>query len=88
MIRLFRLWRLGARDLGLVWFALRHPHRPVWLLPAAILVGFYALEPFNFAIPLVGIVDDFVLLPLILHVLVQFLPLDIRTGYGLRSVTR
>jgi uncharacterized membrane protein YkvA (DUF1232 family) len=88
MIRLIRLWRLGARDLRLLWFALRHPHRPAWLLPAAILLAFYALEPFNFAIPAVGIVDDFVALPLILHVLVQFLPLNIRTGYGLRAVTR
>jgi len=41
------------------WFALRHPHRPVWLLPAVLVLGFYALEPFNFLVPLIGVVDDF-----------------------------
>jgi uncharacterized membrane protein YkvA (DUF1232 family) len=87
MIRLFRLWRLGARDLRLLWFALRHPHRPVWLLPAALVLGFYALEPFNFVMPVVGVVDDFIVLPLLLHVLVSFLPLDIRAGFDLKRVS-
>ncbi|MDB6157586.1 MAG: hypothetical protein JWO04_1292 [Gammaproteobacteria bacterium] len=87
MIRLLRLWRLGARDLRLLWFALWHPHRPVWLLPAALVLGFYALEPFNFVMPVVGMVDDFIVLPLLLHVLVSFLPLDIRTGFGLKRIS-
>jgi uncharacterized membrane protein YkvA (DUF1232 family) len=85
VLRLLRLWRLAAHDLRLLWFALRHPHRPLWLLPAAILLAFYALEPFNFVVPAIGVVDDFIVLPLILRVLVQFLPLEIRAGYGLRS---
>ena len=84
VIRLLRLWRLGAQDLRLLWFALRHRHRPVWLLPAAIVLAFYALEPFNFVVPTLGVVDDLVVLPLILHLLVQFLPLEIRAGYDLR----
>lgn len=82
MLRLFRLWRLGAQDLRLLWFAMRHPGRPVWLWPAAVVLGIYALEPLNFAVPLLGIVDDLVLLPLVLHLLVRFLPLDIRVGSG------
>jgi uncharacterized membrane protein YkvA (DUF1232 family) len=84
MIRLFRLWRLGARDLRLLWFALRHPHRPVWLWPAALVLALYALEPLNFAVPLLGVVDDFVLLPLVLHLLIKFLPLHIRLESGMR----
>ena len=84
VIRFLRLWRLGANDLRLLWFALRHPRRPVWLWPVAIVLAFYALEPINFAVPLVGVLDDFVILPLILRVLVHFLPLEIRAGYGLR----
>jgi uncharacterized membrane protein YkvA (DUF1232 family) len=59
----------------------------VWLLPAALVLGFYALEPFNFVMPFVGVVDDFIVLPLLLHVLVSFLPLDIRTGFGLKRVS-
>jgi uncharacterized membrane protein YkvA (DUF1232 family) len=84
MIRLFRLWRLGARDLRLLWFALRHPHRPVWLWPAALVLALYALEPLNFAVPLLGVVDEFVLLPLVLHLLIKFLPLHIRLESGMR----
>ena len=37
MMRLLRLWRIGAKDLRLLWFALRHRRRPVWLLPLAVL---------------------------------------------------
>jgi len=35
MLRLLRFWRLGANDLRLIWYALRHPERPIWLLPVA-----------------------------------------------------
>jgi len=86
MLRLLRLWRLGGSDLRLLWFALRHPDRPLWLIPAALLFVFYALEPFNFVVPLFGIVDEFILLPLALHLLLKFLPPSIRDGYGPRAV--
>jgi uncharacterized membrane protein YkvA (DUF1232 family) len=85
MLRLLRLWRIAGRDLGLLWFAVRHPYRPAWLLPALILLGVYAIEPLNFTLPLLGAVDDFVLLPLALHVLLRFLPLEIRAGFAARA---
>jgi uncharacterized membrane protein YkvA (DUF1232 family) len=84
MLRLFRLWRRSARDLRLLVYALSHPDRPLWLWPAALVIGFYALEPFNFAIPLVGAVDDLVLLPLLLHALLLLLPTHIRSSFGER----
>jgi uncharacterized membrane protein YkvA (DUF1232 family) len=87
MLRLFRLWRLGADDLRLLWFALRHPARPVWLLPAAALLVLYAIEPLNFALPLFGVVDDLVILPLLLHLLLRFLPMEIRAAAALQSRT-
>lgn len=82
MVRLLRLWRLGGRDLRLLWFALKHPSRPVWLLPAAIAMGIYAVEPLNLAIPLLGIVDDLVILPLAMHALLKLLPRDIRDEFS------
>jgi uncharacterized membrane protein YkvA (DUF1232 family) len=88
MLRLLRLWRLGGRDLSLLWYALRHPGRPPWLLPVMAFLGIYALEPANFALPLLGIVDDFVLLPLLLHGVAQFLPADIRNGFERGAFTR
>jgi uncharacterized membrane protein YkvA (DUF1232 family) len=82
MRRLLRLWRVGRSDLGLLWFALRHPDRPVWLLPAAAVLALYAIEPMNFAIPFVGVLDDFVILPLVLHSLLRFLPTRVRSDFG------
>jgi uncharacterized membrane protein YkvA (DUF1232 family) len=67
MRRLFRLWRIGAQDLGLLLAALRRPDRPWWLVPVSLLLVWFALEPLNFAIPLLGAIDDFVLLPLLLR---------------------
>lgn len=69
MRRLFRLWRLSGQDLRLLWIALRRPNRPRWLLPATIALAFFALEPFNFALPVLGIVDDVFVLPLLLRLL-------------------
>ena len=72
MRRLFRLWRLSGQDLRRLWMALRQPSRPRWLIPATIGLAFFALEPFNFAIPFLGIVDDLFLLPLLLRLLAKF----------------
>jgi uncharacterized membrane protein YkvA (DUF1232 family) len=58
---------MSRNDLRLLWLALRHPNRPTWLLPATLALGFFALEPFNFAIPVLGVIDDLFLLPLLLH---------------------
>jgi len=88
MIRLLRLWRIGAKDLRLLWFALSHRNRPVWLLPLAALLVLYALEPLNFEVPILGIVDDFVLLPLALHALLKFLPIAIRNDFASRAALR
>ena len=81
MIRLLRLWRLVAGDLSLLWFALRHRQRPLWLWPVTVVLGLYALDPVNFALPFAGIIDDLVLVPLLLHLMVRLLPTEIKTGY-------
>jgi uncharacterized membrane protein YkvA (DUF1232 family) len=69
MRRLFRLWQLGGRDLRLLLAMLRRSDRPRWLGPALLLLLLFALEPFNFVLPVLGVVDDFVLLPLLLRAL-------------------
>lgn len=78
MIRLFKLWRFARHDLPLLWFALRHRGRPVWLWPATVVLGLYALDPANLALPALGIIDDLVVLPLALHLLLKLLPANIR----------
>jgi uncharacterized membrane protein YkvA (DUF1232 family) len=84
MIRLFRLWRFLRHDLRLLWFALRHRSRPLWLWPAAVVLALYALDPANLALPALGVVDDLVLVPLALHLLLKLLPAEIRTDLGAR----
>jgi len=76
------LWRMSKEDLHLLWIALRHPERPIWLLPATGLLALYALDPFNFAVPLLGVVDDFVLVPLVLHYLLKLLPPQVLQRYA------
>ena len=84
MRRLFRIWRLSGQDLLLIWTALRSPDRPRWLLPASIAIGFFALDPLNFAIPLLGVLDDVFLLPLLLRLLATFAG----PATGIRSAPR
>ena len=81
MIRLLRLWRMVGKDLHLLWFALVHPRRPAWLVPALVLLALYALDPINFALPFVGAVDDVVIIPMLLHLLLKLLPAHIRFGF-------
>jgi uncharacterized membrane protein YkvA (DUF1232 family) len=69
MRRLFRLWGLAGRDLRVLFAILRSSRRPHWLVPALFLLAIFGLEPFNFAIPVVGVVDDLVILPLLIHLL-------------------
>ena len=88
MIRLLRLWRLAGSDLGLLWYALKHPARPLWLIPGLVVLGAYAVEPANFAIPLLGAVDDLILVPLLLHALARLLPAEIRYAFERQSLAR
>ena len=78
MRRLFLFWRQGGRDVKLLWRALKHPDRPAWLLPAAVLLAFFALDPLNLALPLMGAVDGLVLLPLALQAMTRALPRHVR----------
>lgn len=74
MFRVLHLWRVAKHDLPLLWFALRHQQRPLWLIPALILLLWYALDPLNLALPIVGLVDELVVVPLALHLVLKLLP--------------
>ena len=83
MKRIFALWRMVAgQDLRLLWFALRHENRPGWLLPGLAGLALFAVEPANFAIPVLGAVDELVLVPLVLHGMVKMLPAQVLEGFG------
>lgn len=83
MKRIFALWRVVAgQDLRLLWFAIRHEQRPGWLLPALAGLALFAVEPANFALPVLGVVDELVLVPLVLHGMVKMLPVQVIEGFA------
>ncbi len=81
MWRLFRFWRLAAQDLRLLWFALRHPDRPIWLIPSSIALMLWAIEPLNLALPVFGVIDEFLLVPMLLHTMLKMLPARIEDNF-------
>ena len=83
MKRIFALWRMVAgQDLRLLWFAIRHEKRPWWLLPGLAGLALFAVEPLNLAVPVFGVVDEFVFVPLILHGMVKMLPAHVLDGFA------
>lgn len=82
MKRIFALWRVvAARDLRLLWFAIRHENRPGWLLPALAVLALFAVEPLNFTVPVLGVVDELMLVPLVLHGMAKMLPAHVLDGF-------
>lgn len=79
-MRLLKIWRVCGQDVRLLLAALRRRDRPQWLVPASLALIVFAFEPLNFAIPLVGVVDDFLLLPLLLRGLVKLAGQSLRKG--------
>jgi uncharacterized membrane protein YkvA (DUF1232 family) len=75
--RFSALWTLVRRDGRVFWYALQHPDAPRWLKPAAIGLVVYAISPIDlipdFIVGL-GIVDDVVLIPLAVHLMLKRLP--------------
>jgi uncharacterized membrane protein YkvA (DUF1232 family) len=75
-MRLLKLWRLMHQDVRFILLALRRQDRPWWLLPAALLLLFFALDPLNLALPTLGILDDLIVLPLMLRAVVKLAGAD------------
>ena len=77
------LYALVRKDVRILWYALRHPARPGWLLPAVVGLGLYLLSPIDLIpdlLPGIGLVDDLVLIPLVIAWLVSRLPAELRRG--------
>ncbi|BDI05739.1 YkvA family protein [Sphaerotilus microaerophilus] len=79
--RLVRLWAVVRGDARLLWFALQHPQAPLWLKAGCVGIVAYLLSPVDLipdVIPLLGLVDDLVLVPLAMRWLLRLLPAHIR----------
>jgi uncharacterized membrane protein YkvA (DUF1232 family) len=83
--RLSLMWSVIRGDARLLWFALRHPLAPGWLKPAVAVVGLYLLSPVDLlpdVVPVLGLVDDMVLVPLALAFMVRRLPASLRADFA------
>lgn len=75
------LWRIVRTDARRLWIALRHPAAPAWLKVGTALIVLYLVSPIDLipdAIPLLGVVDDLVLIPFAIRWLLSRLPPEMR----------
>ena len=81
--RVTLLWSVVRGDARRLWFALRHPAAPAWLKVGTALLVLYVVSPIDFipdVIPFFGVVDDFVVVPLVIRWMLQRLPPHIAAG--------
>ena len=79
--RLSTLWTVVRGDARLLLRAWKHPGAPGWLKPAVLLMGLYLVSPIDLipdTIPLLGWVDDLVLIPLAMRFVLDRLPTRVR----------
>ena len=75
--RLTLLWTVVRGDARQLWFALRHPDSPRWLKWGTALIALYLFSPIDLIpdfLPVIGMLDDIVLVPLAIRWLLKRLP--------------
>lgn len=84
-----RLWaRALKRDVLLVYFAARDPRVPFAVRALAVAVAAYALSPIDLIpdfIPVLGYLDDLLLVPLGLYVVIRLLPTQVLESARLQA---
>ena len=79
--RLSVLWVAVRGDGRSLWFALRHPEAPLWLKLGSAGLVIYLISPIDLVpdvVPVLGLVDDLVLIPLALRWMLNRLPSHLR----------
>lgn len=79
--RLSTLWVLVKGDARELWHALRHPDAPAWLKVGTALLAVYLVSPLDIvpdAIPVLGVLDDLVLIPAAIRWMLKRLPAHVR----------
>jgi uncharacterized membrane protein YkvA (DUF1232 family) len=86
--RIAVLWSLVKGDARLLWRALRHPQAPGWLKLGTLGIALYLLSPVDLipdVVPLFGVLDDIVIVPLAVRWLLGRLPPSLRADIGAPS---
>lgn len=79
--RLSVLWVAARGDARRLWVALRHPDAPLWLKLGSAGLVLYLVSPIDLlpdVVPVLGLVDDLVLIPLAMRWMLNRLPVYLR----------
>jgi uncharacterized membrane protein YkvA (DUF1232 family) len=79
--RLLALWTVVRGDAKSLFHALRHPEAPSWLKVGTALLLLYLLSPIDLVpdvIPVLGVVDDLIIIPAVIRWMLRKLPAHIR----------
>ena len=79
--RISVLWVVVKGDARRLWYALGHPQSPGWLKAGAAALVLYLVSPLDLipdVLPVIGVMDDMILVPLVLRWLLARLPEHIR----------
>ncbi|CAM3641411.1 YkvA family protein [Bordetella flabilis] len=92
LLKIGRLWASRTKgDVMTLWFAMRHPGTPWYAKALAILAVAYALSPIDLIpdfIPVLGYLDDVILLPILIWLAVRALPAPVRADSRQRALAR
>lgn len=79
--RLSLLWLVVRTDARRLWRALQHPKSPAWLKGGTALLLLYLISPIDLIpdfIPLLGVLDDAIVIPAVIRWMLGRLPRHIR----------
>lgn len=83
-----RRFFLFRREAVMLWFAFRDPRTPAYLKAASLLTGLYLISPIDlipFAFPVLGVVDDLIIVPFAVSFITRRLPGDVHGNAGDRA---
>ena len=86
--RISTVWLLVKGDARRLWHALRHPDAPGWLKVGTALLVLYLVSPIDLipdALPVLGVVDDLVLIPAVIRWMLGRLPPHVRAHADRRA---
>ena len=86
--RLSVIWSVVRGDAKVLWHALRHPQAPGWLKLGVAGLALYLVSPIDLIpeiVPLFGVIDDVVLIPLAIGFLLRKLPAQVRADARRRA---
>lgn len=89
--RLSVVWAVVRGDAKLLWFALQHPASPRWLKFGVLGIVLYLLSPVDLipdVLPVIGVMDDLVIIPLAIRFLLRRLPASVREDIARRAAGR